>query len=126
MIRCCLLTLASVALHFVKPESLFARSNIIGKNQIVFLHWFLKWSLPVWAVLDLNSVLNRWAQNKWMWKHEKDNLNWSKEVAVVTGGSAGIGACVVKKLVAHDIKVAVLDVSPLSESFTSGPFFILQ
>lgn len=41
---------------------------------------------------------------------------------MVTGGSAGIGACVAKKLVSHGVKVAVLDVGPLSDSFTTGAY----
>ena len=55
-----------------------------------------------------------------MWKNDKSAWRWTSEVAVVTGGSAGIGACVVKELVSHGIKVAVLDVGPLCELFTEG------
>jgi NAD(P)-dependent dehydrogenase (short-subunit alcohol dehydrogenase family) len=55
-----------------------------------------------------------------MWKTDKSIWDWKHEVAVVTGGSAGIGGCMVKKLTSHGIRVAVLDVSPLSEIFTKG------
>lgn len=84
------------------------------------LHWFLKWALSVWALLEVNWTLNRWADRRWRFSTDKSVWDWKREVAVVTGGSAGIGACVVKKLVSHGIRVAVLDVSPLSDVFTKG------
>ncbi|KAL1594560.1 hypothetical protein SLS60_010321 [Paraconiothyrium brasiliense] len=45
---------------------------------------------------------------------------WNKEFAVVTGGSNGIGAAVVKQLISYGVKVAVLDIEPLSEAFQNG------
>ncbi|KAH9864405.1 hypothetical protein J1614_010339 [Plenodomus biglobosus] len=88
-------------------------------SHFTTLQCYLKWGLPLLAVLDLNSALNRLAENRWSWKNDKSQWAWDKEVAVVTGGSAGIGACVVKRLVSHGVKVAVLDVNPLEPSFTS-------
>jgi short-subunit dehydrogenase len=121
MIRCVLLTLASVILRVVNPENLsFGRKFGLSNSQLGTLHWYLKWGLPLWALVDFNSVLNRWAENKWVWKTDKSKWDWKREVAVVTGGSAGIGACVVKKLVSRGIRVAVLDVSPLSAAFSQG------
>ena len=52
-----------------------------------------------------NGVINNFAS---------DRYNWDKEVVVVTGGSDGIGAIVVKLLAERGIKVAVLDVQPLT------------
>lgn len=119
MIRCILLTAASVALRLVDAENLGVGQILpLSQSQFATLIWYLKWGLPLWAIRDFNSVLNRWAENRWLWTNDKDKWNWKSEVAVVTGGSAGIGACVAKSLVAHGIKVAVLDVNPLSESFT--------
>jgi 3-oxoacyl-ACP reductase-like protein len=51
-----------------------------------------------------NAVTNNWTN---------DQYDWSKEIVVVTGGSDGIGAIVVKLLAERGIKVAVLDVQPL-------------
>jgi len=118
MIRFCFLVLASMGLWLVKPESLF--DSNLAQNQFATLHWYLKWASLSWAVLEFNSVLNRWAENRWVWKNAKSGWNWRSEVAVVTGGSAGIGACVAKRLASYGIKVAVLDIGPLSESFTKG------
>lgn len=121
MLRCTLLTLGSVALRFIDPSALSLGGRIgLSYNQLATLHLCLKWGLPLWAVLDFNSFLNRLAANRWTLKSDKANWNWTKEVAVVTGGSGGIGACVVKQLVAQGIKVAVLDVVPLSGSFTDA------
>jgi all-trans-retinol dehydrogenase (NAD+) len=124
MIRCALLTLASVMLRVAKPEYFRLGGKLgLSSSQLVTLHWYLKWALPLWAVLDLNSVLNRFAERRWIWKTDKSIWDWKREIAVVTGGSAGIGGCVVKKFTSHGIRVAVLDVSPLSEIFTKGPLW---
>lgn len=40
------------------------------------------------------------------------NLNWSNQIAVVTGGSGDIGAEVVRSLLAAGVKVASADLSP--------------
>lgn len=64
-----------------------------------------------WGVLRwLNNFLNRRALSNGV----IDQYDWSKEIVVATGGSDGIGKEVVKMLAASDIKVAVLDVQPLT------------
>lgn len=52
-----------------------------------------------------DKVSNNWAS---------DAYDWKKEIVVVTGGSDGIGAIVVKLLAEKGIKVAVLDVQELT------------
>lgn len=120
MFRLVVLTVASIAVRFIKPHSYRIGSFSLTASQFITLSRYLKWALPLWAVVDLNAALNRLAENRWSWKDDKSQWVWDKEVAVVTGGSAGIGACVVKKLVSHGVKVAVLDISPLEESFSKG------
>lgn len=113
--------MGSVALRLLDPSALSLGGRIgLSYDQLAALHWYLKWGLPIWALVDFNSFLNRFAINRWSLKNDKAKWNWSKEIAVVTGGSGGIGAYVVKQLVAHGISVAVLDVVPLSDSFTDG------
>jgi all-trans-retinol dehydrogenase (NAD+) len=58
----------------------------------------------------LNEFLNRGALSNCV----SDTYDWGKEVVVVTGGSDGIGREVVKLLAASEVKVAVLDVQPLT------------
>ncbi|KAF1831532.1 NAD(P)-binding protein [Decorospora gaudefroyi] len=124
MIRPILLTLASFILRATNPDYLnFGR---LSHSQTVTLQWYLGWILPAWALVDFNSLLNRWAENRWIWRPDKSSWDWKREVAVVTGGSAGIGACVVKKLASHGIRVAVLDVSPLSEAFTQDERTVIR
>lgn len=121
MIKGLLLTLACAVLHTVSPETLGLREKFsLTKEQLDSLIWYLKWGLTPLTVVEINSVLNRWAENRWAWKKDTSDWDWKSEIAVVTGGSGGIGACVVKKLVSHGIRVAVLDPGPLSESFTAG------
>jgi all-trans-retinol dehydrogenase (NAD+) len=121
MIRCALLALVSAILHTRNPKWLHVSSEIgLPSSLLVALYWCFKWSFSLWAIAELNWALNRWADRRWRFTTNKGAWDWKREVAVVTGGSAGIGACVVKKLVARGIKVAVLDVSPLSNVFTKG------
>jgi hypothetical protein len=121
MIRCFILIAACIALHRAGPSLLdFGNGLPLTWTQLETLHWCLQWSFALWAVYDFNSMLNRWAENRWSFQTDKSAWNWEKEIAVVTGGSQGIGACVVKKLASHGINCAVLDVAPLSETFTNG------
>lgn len=79
------------------------------------IHSALKYALVVWGPLEVNAALSRWAENRWQWKSDKRSWHWPSEIAVVTGGSRGIGAVVVKELVKLGIKVAVLDLVPLED-----------
>ncbi|KAK6544123.1 hypothetical protein TWF694_000832 [Orbilia ellipsospora] len=74
-----------------------------------------------WGVLyRVNRYLNWGARNNWA----KDNSwIWDKEVALVTGGSGGIGGLVVKGLADKGIKVVVLDVIDLTYEAPSNVYF---
>lgn len=118
MIRFVLASLASVLLHATNPEWADFGSKIGLSSNL--LHWYLKWTVSVWALLELHWAANRLTDRRWMWTTDKSVWDWKREIAVVTGGSSGIGACTAKKLASHGIRVAVLDVSPLSDVFTQG------
>lgn len=66
-------------------------------------------SLTLW----LNDFLSKWARNNWTIDTSYD---WTREIAVVTGGSGGIGASVAHRLAADGVRVVVLDVIPLTYS----------
>ncbi|XPS92229.1 hypothetical protein M3J09_001633 [Ascochyta lentis] len=120
MFRCLTLSAACIGLHLVNPTSLGYPNGLpMGIQQATLLQ-FLKWGLGAWAAVEFNAVLNIWAENRWRWTTDNSDWNWPSELAVVTGGSAGIGACVVQKLVSHGIKVAVMDIGPLSSQFTDA------
>lgn len=76
-----------------------------------------RWVIGALVVRELNTFLSEWADNRWSLGSDEAPWDWKNEVAVVTGGSGGIGALVVKKLVSHGVRVAVLDVEPLSSVF---------
>ncbi|KAF2642727.1 NAD(P)-binding protein [Massarina eburnea CBS 473.64] len=78
----------------------------------------LHWVLALWLVREINSLLNAWAENNWIFRSGKGSWDWPQETAVVTGGAGGIGAIVVQRLLSHGVTVAVLDVQPLSDIFT--------
>lgn len=56
------------------------------------------------------SWLDDRVTNNWV----KDQYEWDKEIVVVTGGSDGIGKEVVLLLAERGVRVAVMDVQPLT------------
>ncbi|KAI0868351.1 NAD(P)-binding protein [Hypoxylon argillaceum] len=64
---------------------------------------------------SLNGTLNTMATNSWRVK-PSEGWDWPKEIAVVTGGSGGIGRQIVQKLAALGVRVAVLDLQNVPEA----------
>lgn len=58
----------------------------------------------------ISGWLDRAVANNWT----NDVYDWSKELVVVTGGSDGIGKAIVLLLAERGIRVAVLDIQPLT------------
>ncbi|KAI1171320.1 hypothetical protein F4777DRAFT_65329 [Nemania sp. FL0916] len=67
----------------------------------------------------LNKALNTIASNSWRLTASK-GWDWPNEIAVVTGGSSGIGKLVVEKLATLGIRVAVLDIQELPKSMENN------
>ncbi|KAL6866351.1 hypothetical protein ACO1O0_002459 [Amphichorda felina] len=71
--------------------------------------------LAVGVLRLINKALNAMAQNSWR-VGKAQGWDWPKEIAVVTGGSSGIGQGVVERLVAMGVRVAVLDIQGLPKA----------
>ena len=54
----------------------------------------------------LNNFLSRRVQNNWT----SSEYNWDKEIAVITGGSNGIGKHIALLLAEKGVKIASLDI----------------
>lgn len=76
--------------------------------------------LGLGALRAVNSGLSSMAANSWRVTAAK-GWDWPREIAVVTGGCSGIGYCIVKRLVARKVKVAILDVQSPPKDFASNP-----
>lgn len=66
-------------------------------------------------LLSLNDCLNKWFANNWT-ATKRDEWDWDREIVVVTGGSSGLGASIVQKLLARNPRttIVIVDFAPLS------------
>lgn len=77
-------------------------------------------SLTILAVLrHIGAWLDRRAINNGI----SDHYNWNKEVVVLTGGSNGIGRCVAQMLGDRGVKVAILDITPPTDTLPNSVRF---
>ncbi len=67
-----------------------------------------------------NDTLNTMAQNSWRLRAGK-GWDWPQEIAVVTGGSSGIGKCIVDRLLGLGLRVAVLDIQDMPKDLQANP-----
>ncbi|KAJ4295482.1 hypothetical protein N0V90_007495 [Kalmusia sp. IMI 367209] len=101
----------------VAPSSYISPSHFpLSEENLTRFARILKWAVAICLIREINCVLNAWAENRWMFTSDKSSWRWDHELAVVTGGSNGIGAAVVKELTSYGVKVAVLDIQPLSDA----------
>ncbi|GAB0135305.1 hypothetical protein EsDP_00003648 [Epichloe bromicola] len=76
--------------------------------------------LAMGILKTINSGLSAMVANAWRVSPAK-GWDWPREIAVVTGGCSGIGHCIVKRLVARKVKVAILDVQAAPKDLASNP-----
>ncbi|PWN23354.1 NAD(P)-binding protein [Microstroma glucosiphilum] len=111
-----LLALPALVYYYDKKRSLapsaYPDPSLSYLRHLLFTEY--KW-VGRWLIFGLikktNDVLNRYVAN--LGAYRADKADWSKEVVVITGGSAGIGKAVVE-ILSHvkKAKVAVLDMAP--------------
>lgn len=76
----------------------------------------LKWCLALGVTGVVSKQMNQVALNAGRIVSQKSRWNWSREVAVITGGCSGIGELVVKRLINKGVRVAILDIQQLPPS----------
>ncbi|KAH6685065.1 hypothetical protein F5X68DRAFT_21809 [Plectosphaerella plurivora] len=69
---------------------------------------------------QVNNALNQIASNAWR-LGPSPGWDWPNEIAVVTGGSSGIGKSIVQGLTALGVRVAVLDIQDLPADMRNEP-----
>ncbi|OJD13733.1 hypothetical protein AJ78_05845 [Emergomyces pasteurianus Ep9510] len=85
-----------------------ARGQAVAANRPKALK-ALKYLLAIGLARSLNGLINRYSLNHGI----SDTYDWKQEIAIVTGGSDGIGRRVAGLLAARGVNVAVLDIQPL-------------
>jgi all-trans-retinol dehydrogenase (NAD+) len=76
----------------------------VAKHPRVFRWLKVLLGFGLWQ--RISSFLDAGVANNWT----NDTYDWGKELVVVTGGSDGIGAAIVKLLAELGIKVVILDI----------------
>lgn len=104
--------LASIAERL--PEQIPVTLDLVVVRKIA-IAWF-----ALGIIRTINRFLNTMAHNSWRIRPAGD-WDWKNEIAVVTGGSSGIGLSITQKLTAMGISVAVLDVQDLPKELQANP-----
>ncbi|KAF2182321.1 putative short-chain dehydrogenase [Zopfia rhizophila CBS 207.26] len=67
------------------------------------------------TLLDINDLLTKHFHNNWT---TDPSWNWDSEIVLVTGGSSGIGASVVKQLIFRNPKTTIIVIDHVPLTFT--------
>lgn len=98
------LTLPVLLLSYYTPQGQSITANHdIALSRLKYLFYF---GLVRW----LNGILSRQVLNNW----QPAKYDWNREIAVVTGGSDGIGKHIALLLAEQGVEIAILDIQPLT------------
>ncbi|KAL2138870.1 hypothetical protein VTI28DRAFT_6090 [Corynascus sepedonium] len=109
--------------HLRRLFDVAARFNInLGRLNLAQLARAALYLGGAGLLLSANDTLNKWASNNWTPSQPGEWAHWEDEIVVVTGGSSGIGAAVIRALLARNprTRIVVIDVAPLSWSLKQG------
>lgn len=115
-----LLAISAPLLVLLTKAPLSVKTKLLPQNlSRAQLIKFIAWLVAVGLGAQINTILTSWARANWIMGKGRGKQfgadGWGQEVAVVTGGSNGIGALIAKGLAARGIKVAILDIAEPSE-----------
>jgi hypothetical protein len=105
-----------LAIVLLLPLALFKIMPLKSLDQWAYYSTSLRaLQYVIYAVIAAKVVIafNKWITHRWINNFIDDTTwNWPKEIAVVTGGSSGIGAAIVHELAENNVKTIILDVNP--------------
>lgn len=101
-------------------QNIFKKLTIPETYDITVAKKVLQAVFGLGVISYINQTLSKMASNSWRLS-AAPGWDWPKEVAVVTGGSSGIGLRLVELLLTNRIKVAVLDIQPPPKTIANNP-----
>lgn len=120
--------ITGAALYLLTKAPLSAREpallrlrQLLSPEHIGYAITTLKWLFAYGLIRNINDYLNELANNNFKLFADKKQWVWSKEIAVVTGGSSGFGALFSQDLAAKGIHVCALDINEPPPHIASNP-----
>ncbi|PTB43087.1 uncharacterized protein TrAFT101_001644 [Trichoderma asperellum] len=104
--------------NLLLPLVLLARFTKKGQDLSILHPKAARWLRKLFYLAVARGV-GRWLSDKVRNNWVDDKYDWSKEIVLITGGSAGIGACIVKLLDEMKVTVVVLDVQKMTYAASS-------
>ncbi|KAL7798535.1 hypothetical protein V8C37DRAFT_368195 [Trichoderma ceciliae] len=104
--------------NLILPLLLLARFSKRGQD-LSTLHPKAARRLRLLFYIAVARGVSGWFSDKVRNNWVNDKYDWSKEIVLITGGAAGIGASIVKLLDEMKVTVVVLDVQPMTYAASS-------
>jgi hypothetical protein len=108
----------------VLPIILAARYTKKGEDMSI-LHHKAYSRIRTLFYMGILRWLTNWQSRRAANNFVSDSYNWPSEVAIVTGGSGGIGGHIARLLAEEGLTVVVLDIQPLTYSAPSNIHFYI-